>query len=311
MNLLTNLKANQNQLLEAVLHSVAVEPSQAVAGQVYYNTKDKRAYVYTGAVWMAMDAKDASPTAVSIVNTINDGDKLINIDKIKDLVAKLSAANLVATINDGTENINAERINGLANALDGASIVSKINDGTSKININKIDGLEEKLTPDKIVDSVIASDKTIPTNKITGLDTALADKITDAQAQAKADTALQQAKTFATSETTRIIGGASEEFDTLKEIEEKLKSSDNARDLINNVAKSKAGKVAKDIGDGTATEFTVSHNLNTQDVVITVRENNAPFAQVITDIEVTDANNIKVKFAKAPAQNEYRVIVIG
>lgn len=311
MNLLTNLKANQNQLLEAVLHSVAVEPTQAVAGQVYYNTKDKRAYVYTGAVWMAMDAKDASPTAVSIVNTINDGDKLINIDKIKDLVSKLSAANIVATINDGNENINAERINGLANALDGASIVSKINEGTSKININKIDGLEEKLTPDKIVDSVIDSDKTIPTNKIAGLDTALADKITDAQAQSKADTALQQAKTFATSEITRIIGGASEAYDTLKEIEEKLKSSDNARDLINNAVKDKASKMAKDIGDGTATEFTVSHNLNTQDVVITVRENNAPFTQVITDIEVTDANNIKVKFAKAPAQNEYRVIIVG
>lgn len=311
MNLLTNLKANQNQLLEAVLHSVAVEPSQAVAGQVYYNTKNKRAYVYTGSAWVAMDAKDASPTAVSIVDTINDGDSLINLDKIKDLATKLSAASIVATINDGNENINAERINGLANALDGASIVSKINDGTSKININKIDGLEEKLIPDKIVDSVIASDKTIPTNKITGLDAALADKTTDAQAQAKADTALQQAKTFATSEITRIIGGASEEFDTLKEIEEKLKSSDNARDLINNVAKSKAGKMAKDIGDGTATEFTVSHNLNTQDVVITVRENNAPFNQVITDIEVTDANNIKVKFAKAPAQNEYRVIIVG
>ena len=311
MNLLTNLKANQNQLLEAVLHSVAVEPTQAVAGQVYYNTKDKRAYVYTGAVWMAMDAKDASPTAVSIVNTINDGDKLINIDKIKDLVAKLSAANIVATINDGTENINAERINGLANALDGANIVSKINDGTSKINISKIDGLEEKLTPDKIVDSVIASDKTIPTNKITGLDIALADKITDAQAQAKADTALQQAKTFATSEITRIIGGASEAYDTLKEIEEKLKSSDNARDLINNAVKDKASKVTKDIGDGTATEFTVTHNLNTQDVVVMVRENKAPFAQVITDVEVTDVNNIKVKFAKAPVQNEYRVIIVG
>lgn len=311
MNLLTNLKANQNQLLEAVLHSVAVEPSQAVAGQVYYNTKDKRAYVYTGTAWMAMDAKDASPTAVSIVKTINDGDSLINLDKVKDLATKLSAANIVATINDGNENINAERINGLANALDGTSIVSKINDGTSKINISKIDGLEEKLKIDTIIEALIASDKTIPTNKITGLDTALADKITDAQAQAKADIALQQAKTFATSEITRIIGGASEAYDTLKEIEEKLKSSDNARDLINNAVKGKAGKVAKDIGDGTATEFTVSHNLNTQDVVITVRENNAPFTQVITDIEVTDVNNIKVKFAKAPAQNEYRVIIVG
>lgn len=311
MNFLNNVNFNQNQLLEAVLQAVAVEPSQAVAGQIYYNTKNKRAYVYTGTAWIAMDAKDASPTAVSIVDTINDGDSLINLDKIKDLADKLKAANIVAVINGGTENINADRINGIAGAITAGDIVSKINGGTSKININKIDGLEEKLTPDKIVDSVIASDKTIPTNKITGLDTALADKITDAQAQAKADTALQQAKTFATSEITRIIGGASEAYDTLKEIEEKLKSSDNARDLINNAVKDKAGKVAKEIGNGTATEFTVNHNLNTQDVVITVRENIAPFAQVITDIEVTDVNNIKVKFAKAPAQNEYRVIIVG
>lgn len=311
MNFLNNVNFNQNQLLEAVLQAVAVEPSQAVAGQIYYNTKNKRAYVYTGTAWIAMDAKDASPTAVSIVDTINDGDSLINLDKIKDLADKLKAANIVAVINGGTENINADRINGIAGAITAGDIVSKINGGTSKININKIDGLEEKLTPDKIVDSVIASDKTIPTNKITGLDTALADKITDAQAQAKADTALQQAKTFATSEITRIIGGASEAYDTLKEIEEKLKSSDNARDLINNAVKDKAGKVAKEIGNGTATEYTISHNLNTQDVVVMVRENKAPFAQVITDVEVTDVNNIKVKFAKAPAQNEYRVIIVG
>lgn len=311
MNFLNNVNFNQNQLLEAVLQAVAVEPSQAVAGQIYYNTKNKRAYVYTGTAWIAMDAKDASPTAVSIVDTINDGDSLINMDKIKDLADKLKAANIVATINGGTENISADRINGLAGAITAGDIVTKINEGTSKISTSKIDGLDDKLKIDTIIEALIAGDKTIPTNKITGLDTALADKITDAQAQAKADTALQQAKTFATSEITRIIGGASEAYDTLKEIEEKLKSSDNARDLINNAVKDKASKMAKDIGDGTATEFTVSHNLNTQDVVITVRENNAPFTQVITDIEVTDANNIKVKFAKAPAQNEYRVIIVG
>ena len=311
MNLLTNLKANQNQLLEAVLHSVAVEPTQAVAGQVYYNTKNKRAYVYTGTAWMAMDAKDASPTAVSIVDTINDGESLINMDKIKDLATKLSAANIVSTINDGNENINAERINGLANALDGASIVSKINEGTSKININKIDGLEEKLTPDKIVDSVIASDKTIPTNKIAGLDTALADKITDAQAQAKADTALQQAKAFATQEINKLVNGASSAYDTFKEIEELLKQNDTLENALKQGIAGKTGKFAGVIGNGAATEFTVTHNLNTQDVVVMVRENKAPFAQVITDVEVTDTNNIKVRFAKAPAVSSYKVIVVG
>nr|DAP48928.1 MAG TPA: hypothetical protein [Caudoviricetes sp.] len=311
MNLLTNLRVNQNQLLEAVLHSVAVEPTQAVAGQVYYNTKDKRAYVYTGAVWMAMDAKDASPTAVSIVNTINDGDKLINIDKIKDLVTKLSAANIVATINDGTENINAERINGLANALDGANIVSKINDGTSKININKIDGLEEKLTPDKIVDSVIASDKTIPTNKITGLDTALAGKVTDQEAQNKANTALQQAKEFTTAEINKLINGAGEAYDTLKELGDLIQANKGVAEALTTQIGKKADKFVKVIGDGANKEFTVNHNLNTQDVIVSVKENTAPFSQVLADIELTDENNVKINFAKAPEQDKYKVIVIG
>lgn len=311
MNLLTNLKANQNQLLEAVLHSVAVEPSQAVAGQVYYNTKDKRAYVYTGAVWMAMDAKDASPTAVSIVKTINDGDSLINIDKIKDLADKLKATNLVATINSGTENINADRINGIAGAITAGDIVSKINDGNSKISTSKVDGLDDKLKIDTIIQALIASNKTIPTNKITGLDNTLATKITDAQAQAKADTALQQAKAFATQEINKLVNGASSAYDTFKEIEELLKKNDTLANVLKQGIAGKTGKVAKEIGNGTATEFTVNHNLNSQDVVVMVRENKAPFAQVITDVEVTDVNNIKVKFAKPPKANEYKIVIVG
>ncbi|WP_314971541.1 hypothetical protein, partial [Peptostreptococcus stomatis] len=306
MNLLTNLKANQNQLLEAVLHSVAVEPSQAVAGQVYYNTKDKRAYVYTGAVWMAMDAKDASPTAVSIVKTINDGDSLINIDKIKDLADKLKATNLVATINSGTENINADRINGIAGAITAGDIVTKINEGTSKISTSKIDGLDDKLKIDTIIEALIASTKTLPTSKIAGLDNTLATKITDAQAQAKADTALQQANTFTNQRINQILNGASSNYDTFKEIEELLKNNDNLTTVLKKGIAGKTGKVAKEIGNGTATEFTVNHNLNTQDVVVMVRENKAPFAQVITDVEVTDVNNIKVKFAKPPKANEYK-----
>lgn len=311
MNLLTNLKANQNQLLEAVLHSVAVEPSQAVAGQVYYNTKDKRAYVYTGAVWMAMDAKDASPTAVSIVDTINDGDSLINLDKIKDLADKLKATNIVATINSGTENINADRINGIAGAITAGDIVSKINGGNSKISTSKVDGLDDKLKIDTIIEALIASNKTVPTNKITGLDNTLATKITDAQAQAKADTALQQAKAFATQEINKLVNGASSAYDTFKEIEELLKNNDNLTTVLKKGIADKTGKVAKEIGNGTATEFTVNHNLNSQDVVVMVRENKAPFAQVITDIEVTDVNNVKVKFAKPPKANECKIVIVG
>ena len=151
----------------------------------------------------------------------------------------------------------------------------------------------------------------MPTSKIAGLDNTLATKITDAQAQAKADTALQQAKAFATQEINKLVNGASSAYDTFKEIEELLKNNDNLTTVLKKGIADKTGKVAKEIGNGSATEFTVTHNLNTQDVVVMVRENKAPFAQVITDVEVTDVNNVKVKFAKPPKANEYKIVIVG
>lgn len=311
MKLLTNLEMNKNQIVDAVLQSLAIEPSEAIAGQIYYNTKNKRAYVYTGSAWIAMDAKDASPTAISIVNTINNGDSLIDIDKIKDISTKLSASNIVDTINKGSENINAEKINGLANALGAEAIVEKINSGNNKINTSKIDGLDEKLKIETIIQALIASDEAIPTIKITGLDNALASKVTDSQAQQKANTALQEAKEYAKAEISKVIGGASEAYDTLKEIEEILKKSDSANKLINQAMKGKASKFSQDIGNGVNTEILVRHNLKTQDVLVTLREKESPFKVVYADVEITDENTITLKFAKAPKINEYRAIIVG
>lgn len=311
MKLLTNLEMNKNQIVDAVLQSLAIEPSEAIAGQIYYNTKNKRAYVYTGSAWIAMDAKDASPTAISIVNTINNGDSLIDIDKIKDISTKLSASNIVDTINKGSENINAEKINGLANALGAEAIIEKINSGNNKINTSKIDGLDEKLKIETIIQALIASDEAIPTTKITGLDNALASKVTDSQAQQKANTALQEAKEYAKAEISKVIGGASEAYDTLKEIEEILKKSDSANKLINQAMKGKASKISQDIGNGVNTEILVRHNLKTQDVLVTLREKESPFKVVYADVEITDENTITLKFAKAPKINEYRAIIVG
>ena len=311
MKLLTNLEMNKNQIVDAVLQSLAIEPSEAIAGQIYYNTKNKRAYVYTGSAWIAMDAKDASPTAISIVNTINNGDSLIDIDKIKDISTKLSASNIVDTINKGSENINAEKINGLANALGAEAIVEKINSGNNKINTSKIDGLDEKLKIETIIQALIASDEAIPTTKITGLDNALASKVTDSQAQQKANTALQEAKEYAKAEISKVIGGASEAYDTLKEIEEILKKSDSANKLINQAMKGKTSKFSQDIGNGRDTEILIRHNLKTQDVLVTLREKESPFKVVYADVEITDENTITLKFAKAPKINEYRAIIVG
>lgn len=70
-------------------------------------------------------------------------------------------------------------------------------------------------------------------------------------------------------------------------------------------------KYAVSIGDGTTTTHVITHNLNTQDAMVTLREVASPFALVMADVEFTSVNTVTIKFAVAPTASEYRVIVIG
>ena len=68
-------------------------------------------------------------------------------------------------------------------------------------------------------------------------------------------------------------------------------------------------KYAVDL-DTSKTEYTITHNLNTKDVIVSIYEN-ATGQQVFTDIEVATVNTVKVSFAVAPASDAYRVVVIS
>ena len=64
-------------------------------------------------------------------------------------------------------------------------------------------------------------------------------------------------------------------------------------------------------GDNASTEFTINHGLGTQDVNVVIR-NLTTNAMVMTDVTVTDNNNVEIGFASAPAPSHiYRVVVIG
>jgi len=72
-----------------------------------------------------------------------------------------------------------------------------------------------------------------------------------------------------------------------------------------------ARKLTQLIGDNAATSIAITHNLNTQDVVVSIREAGGSFEEVYANVEITDVNTITVKFAVAPTLNEYKVTVIG
>jgi len=71
-----------------------------------------------------------------------------------------------------------------------------------------------------------------------------------------------------------------------------------------------ARKASATIGDGTATTLTITHSLNTQDVVVSIKEV-ATNAGVIADWVANGVNTVQLTFGTAPTTGQYRVTVIA
>jgi hypothetical protein len=72
-----------------------------------------------------------------------------------------------------------------------------------------------------------------------------------------------------------------------------------------------ARKYAASVGDGSSTSYTVTHNLGTRDVQVTVYDNTTPYAEVVADVQHSTTSTVTVLFSVAPTSNQYRVVVQG
>ncbi len=68
------------------------------------------------------------------------------------------------------------------------------------------------------------------------------------------------------------------------------------------------GGYAANVGNASATSFTLTHNLGTRDVIVLIYDNST-YEQVYADVQMETTNTIIVSFATAPALNAYRVVI--
>ena len=68
-------------------------------------------------------------------------------------------------------------------------------------------------------------------------------------------------------------------------------------------------KFAANVGDGSATSYTITHNLGTRDVIVSVYEASGSYAEVICDVNHATTSTITLLFSVAPTLNQYRVVV--
>jgi hypothetical protein len=71
------------------------------------------------------------------------------------------------------------------------------------------------------------------------------------------------------------------------------------------------GKFSADVGNNSATNIVITHNLGTRDVTATIYEKGTPYGVVYPDIEFTSTDTITLKFSVAPSTDQYRVVVTG
>lgn len=65
------------------------------------------------------------------------------------------------------------------------------------------------------------------------------------------------------------------------------------------------------VGDGSATQYDITHNWNTRNVVVNVFRTASPYDEIECDVERTTVNAVRVRFASAPSSNEYTVLLLG
>lgn len=70
-------------------------------------------------------------------------------------------------------------------------------------------------------------------------------------------------------------------------------------------------KYAASVGDGSSTSYTVTHNLGTRDITVTVYDNSSPYAEVVCDVQHTSTTAATILFSTAPTSNQYRVVIQG
>ena len=72
-----------------------------------------------------------------------------------------------------------------------------------------------------------------------------------------------------------------------------------------------ANKYTTTLGNAVDTTFVVTHNLNTRDVAVTIRETGDDYEQVITDVTFTSLNTLTVAFAAIPTASQYTITIVG
>ena len=329
INFLNNLDLNKNQLQNAVVQVLATAPSNAVEGQIYYDSSDNNIYFYDGTAWASFSGDITSITsttaaqltvtnpngpipqlAIITATVANNSTALATGDQIYDFVigtpiSSLAAAtadvdmgsNKLINVTDPTANqdaatkayVDSAVVGGLTykGAYDAATNTPDLDSAT---NIAILIGDTYTVTADGLffTEQVRIGDFLIAEENMAASGGSALSKWTVVQSNVDIATAAATSGAAVKG----IAGYDSADFTV------------DATGYVQLVTK--AFKAS--IGNGAALSYTVTHNLNSFDVIVQLYDASS-YDTVYADVVRTSADVVTVNFTTAPTTNDIRVLI--
>ena len=311
---LNNLDLNKNELQNARIQVLASNPSNPVTGQIYYNSTDNVLYYWNGTIWVdgsgdltAIQTTTANQLAITngtgpipslaitTAAVANNGTALATGDQIYDFV---------------TTGINA-RIQNVTNPTGAQDVATKDYVDTIATGLLEYKGGYDAATntPNLDTNSNVAIDKG-DTYTVTADGTFFTEQvrigdliIAEATIAAGAGGALTD---FTIVQSNIDLATAAA---TAGAAVKGISGYDSADFYVSSGFVSLATKTFKTaIGDGTNTSYTVTHNLNTRDVIVQLYDVSS-YDTVIADVVRTSAAAVTVSFSTAPTTNDIKVLI--
>ena len=161
MQILTHLNLQQNELQNAVIHKLATAPEGAVVGQIYFNTTDEKAYIYTENGW---ENVGLSNELLEKLEGIDEGAQVNVLEGIQINGTDLQITDKKVNLTNATTTAA-----GLMSAEDKAALDAAV--ATNGTQGTAIAGINEKITALETKDTELVAKDTELANKIAGLET--------------------------------------------------------------------------------------------------------------------------------------------